>query len=112
MKNQDKKLKIVVQPARTNDKSTAADDIQTIRELIHNMDWKLLKAQKRVLIELQGKKSITQAEHDTLEGVINLYDFIQDKGLDVYGYDENLVFNRDNKMSSKEARKIVSQNKK
>jgi hypothetical protein len=78
------------------------------------MDWTLLKAQKKVLIELQASKKIKggSSEWATLEGIINLIDSLQDTAVDVYGYDRELVFNLSGddekpKMSSKEARKIV-----
>jgi len=72
--------------------------------LIHQMDWELLKAQKKVLINLQSKKSITPAEWSALEGIINSIDAEQDIATDVFGYDEEKVFNRNDKMSLKEAK--------
>ncbi len=76
----------------------------TVQRMIHNMDWELLKAQKKVLINLQSKKSITPAEWSALEGIINFIDAEQDIATDVYGYDEEKVFNLNNKLTMKEAK--------
>lgn len=82
---------------------TNADKLTAI-ELIHRMDWKLLKAQKMVLTKLQGKRSLLPSEHETIEGILNLFDTIQDAAVDRYGYDEKIVFN---KMTLREAKQIA-----
>jgi hypothetical protein len=85
---------------------TYSDDMQTVKKLIHNMDWKLLKAQKIVLSKLQSKRSLLPSEHETIEGVLCLFDAIQDTAVDTYGYDNNEVFNHGN-MTLREAKEIA-----
>lgn len=104
MKN--KKLVVTLQPLPN--RGSASDDTQTVKKLIHNMDFTLLKAQKKVLHNLQSKKSITQSEFDTLEGIINFIDAIQDIAVDVYGYSTDTVFNHEGKMTLTQARKLVA----
>lgn len=68
----------------------------TMEQFLKNMDFKLLKNQKSTLIKLQAKiekdKKFNNKEWDTLEGMINLIDSIQDIAVDEYGYNERTVF--------------------
>lgn len=82
-------------------------------EVLMKLDFTLLKAQKSLLINLQGKKTITKPEWDTLEGIINLIDHIQDTAVKKAIVTEEEAFNLSGedeqpKMSLKEAQKIVS----
>lgn len=82
-------------------------------EVLMKLDFTLLKAQKSVLINLQAKKTITKPEWDTLEGMINLIDHIQDTAVAKAIVTEEEAFNLSGedeqpKMSLKEAQKIVS----
>jgi hypothetical protein len=85
---------------------TYSDDRETVQKLIHNMNWDLLKAQKIVLTKLQSKRSLLPSEHETIEGILNLIDSIQDTAVDVYGYEDAKVFNH-GKMTLREAKEIA-----
>lgn len=66
-------------------------------EYLKNTDFKLLKKQKTSLINIQSKLNkkgarFTQNDIDTLEGIINLVDSIQDIAVDEYGYSKFHVF--------------------
>ncbi len=67
----------------------------TLRKYIHSFDFELLKAQKRVLIEMQTKFDTeqTSAEWLTLEGMFNLIESIQDIAVDQIGFDKEMVYN-------------------
>ncbi len=84
---------------------TNADRL-TANDFVHKMDWTLLKAQKIVLTKLQSKRGLLPSEHETIEGILNLFDTIQDVAVDRYGYDDNVVFNH-NKMTLREAKVIA-----
>lgn len=93
----------------TATKGTYSDDMQTVKQLIHNMDFKLLKAQKRILNLMQDKTE-DEAEKATIEGILGLIDFIQDKAVDVYGYSEDVVFSLSESegwISDEQARAII-----
>jgi hypothetical protein len=66
-------------------------------EFFAKMDFKLLKEQKTTLIKIQTKlekpnPKFTKKEWDTMEGIINLLDAIQDVAVDEYGFNEKTVF--------------------
>jgi hypothetical protein len=103
MKN--KKLVVTLKPLPN--RGSASDDMETVKKLIHQMDFNLLKAQKKVLCNLQAKKTVTKSEFDALEGIINFIDSIQDIAVDVYGYSTDMVFNHEGKMTLAQAREIV-----
>lgn len=86
------------------DLSTEGKNAFAVQKMIHSMDWELLKAQKKVLSRLQDKKCITKAEWAALEGILNSIDSEQDIATDVFGYDEEKVFNFEDKMTMKEAK--------
>lgn len=56
----------------------------TAAEILGNIDWTLLKTQKRWLI--------AQPECDEATGLLNLIDAIQDHAVDVLGVPEHEVF--------------------
>ena len=75
--------------------NTSATD--RMGQFINKMDFKLLKQQKTTLIKIQAKlekpnPKFTQKEWDTLEGIINLVDSIQDIAVDEYGVSQRKVF--------------------
>jgi hypothetical protein len=76
------------------------------------IDFELLKAQKRVLLEISGK--LVDEEQHAIEGLLGLIDKIQDTAVDEYGYDRDLVFNLSDeesdepKMSYEDALKIIA----
>jgi len=88
-------------------------DAIVARVLIHTNNFKLLKAQKALLVNMQSKKSTTEAEWNAIEGIVNMIDAIQDIACDHYNFDPNEVFNFTNevdttvKMSLAECRKVV-----
>lgn len=83
------------------------------RVLIHTMDFKLLKAQKTMLLNMQSKKTTTTAEWNAIEGIVNMIDAIQDIATDHYGFDPNEIYNFENdvdnttKLSLNDCKKIV-----
>jgi hypothetical protein len=92
-------------------KTNPAKDATTAFKLIHKMDFKLLKAQKAILINMLGKKKITPIEDSMIEGILSLIDTLQDIACDTYGYDQTEVFNFDgpNRLSLNECKEIVSE---
>ena len=80
---------------------------KTIEDLMNGIDFEMLKKQKKDLVsvighlessaktvgkasEIFGKQIQDQA--DSLQGILNIIDSIQDLAVDVYGEDENEVF--------------------
>lgn len=80
---------------------------ETLESFIKDFDFILLKAQKRILNKLQDKKKTTHAESQAIEGIINLIESIQDIAVDQFGLEEDIVFNFENKLSTKDCKKIV-----
>jgi hypothetical protein len=66
---------------------------KTAEELINGIDWKLLKKQKIHLLKVINKDAVTPKEKESLEGMLNLLDSLQDYAVDVMGIDEKTVFN-------------------
>jgi hypothetical protein len=69
-----------------------ADPI-VIKEMTVNlncMDMTLLREQKKVLVRMMFEKvgRLTGEEIDTIEGIVNLLDVIQDHAIDNLGYDK------------------------
>ena len=63
-------------------------------EFMKNVDWSLLREQKKSLLEvLENIDDVPKLEH--LEGIVVFIDAIQDAAVDLYGLDENLVFEMD-----------------
>lgn len=66
---------------------------------IKNIDFNLLREQKKILIELQyrndskGLNIVQRKEFEALEGIINLIDNIQDEAIEQLGLSEEEVFN-------------------
>jgi hypothetical protein len=95
MKNKDSKQK--------SDGTILFREQTTMSQYLKKMDFKLLKEQKTQLIKLQAKigktkdKRFSQKDLDTLEGMINFCDSIQDIAVDEYGYPERKVFRRTRK---------------
>lgn len=69
--------------------------VTTARQLIGNINFELLKAQKLVLLELQGKPYIEPngPEWLAIEGMLALVDAVQDCAVDSIGFARNHVFN-------------------
>ena len=80
---------------------------KTIEDLINGIDFKMLKKQKKDLVSVighlessaktVGKVSESSAKEiqdqaDSLQGILNTIDNLQDLAVDVYGEDENEVF--------------------
>lgn len=61
--------------------------------MFENMDWELLRQQKHCLLHMTDDPELSQYEYDTLQGIINLIDAVQDHAVDVLGLDKNIVFN-------------------
>jgi hypothetical protein len=64
----------------------------TFKQIIGTMDWELLKAQKEVLLNMQGL-SPSRTEELTIEGIINLLDAIQDAAIEEFGVDKYTALN-------------------
>lgn len=63
----------------------------TVIQFFTGIDYSLLKAQKLILIGLSGKKSLTNAERQTIEGMLCLLDGIQDIAVDCFDMDAEVV---------------------
>ena len=62
-------------------------------EAIRNMDWKLLRKQKRSLVDVTSNgSSMTSKQKELLEGLINLIDAIQDEATEYLS--EEIVFGK------------------
>ena len=66
-------------------------------EFMQKIDWKLLKKQKKTLLENIDDMEKKNAEYyketiDDLNSIINLLDSLQDSAVDDYGLEEVLVF--------------------
>jgi hypothetical protein len=70
--------------------SNAMKEVTSYNPIDH-LDWEALREQKEVLQSI--KHSLSVEETDAIEGLLNLIDSIQDYGLDVLGYDEDIVLN-------------------
>lgn len=46
---------------------------------IRGIDWKLLRKQKLHLMEVIGNSNVTNAQSESLEGILSLLDSIQDE---------------------------------
>jgi hypothetical protein len=69
--------------------------------IIKNIDFSLLKKQKRILLNMimdWGESNDPNQAHDAseAEGLLELITNIQDYAVDVLGYEENEVFNFEN----------------
>jgi hypothetical protein len=71
--------------------------------LIKQIDLKLLREQKQILIDLQyrdnpdGSQILKANEFKALEGIISLIDHIQDEAVEQLGLEENEVFDLEKK---------------
>jgi hypothetical protein len=70
--------------------SNAMKEVKSYNPIDH-LDWEALREQKEVLQSI--KHSLSVEETDAIDGLLNLIDSIQDYGLDVLGYDEDIVLN-------------------
>jgi hypothetical protein len=62
-------------------------------EFMLGIDWELLKKQKATLLGvIEYLKRMKVPLTDDLEGILELIDSIQDAAVDIYGVEENLVF--------------------
>jgi hypothetical protein len=66
---------------------------KTADELIGGIDWKLLKKQKFQLLKVINNDAVTPKQKESLEGILNLLDTVQDFAVDVLGINEKEVFN-------------------
>jgi hypothetical protein len=65
---------------------------KTAKKLIKRINWKLLRRQKQDLLNVINKKATTIKQKESLEGILNLLDSIQDLAVDVLKVDEWEVF--------------------
>lgn len=70
----------------------------TPTELFENIDWKLLKEQKHILLEMMDNSPIELHHVEAIEGVIMLINDLQDIAVDYYNKDENLIFDLNNEV--------------
>jgi hypothetical protein len=67
-----------------------AEDDTEHPAFMQNMDWELLKQQKKSLLEvIENTDNVPILEH--LEGLLGVIDAVQDYAVDVMGLDENVV---------------------
>ena len=65
-------------------------------EVISHVDWKLLREQKRCLVDVVNDRAIvTATQKEMLEGLINLLDAIQDEATEELS--EETVFGKSEK---------------
>ena len=50
-----------------------------MEDFVKNIDYRMLTGQKRSLVKIQENPLLSQNEKDTIEGVLNLLDALQDK---------------------------------
>lgn len=69
---------------------------KVVRETWGNMDWTLLRKQKRVLadISMNNEVVLKQKHIDTAEGMLNFLDAIMDAAVDDLGYSSKEVFGK------------------
>ena len=67
-----------------------------VPNIITGIDWKLLRKQKRLLLQVINNDNVNFKEKEALEGILSLIDSLQDSAVDEYGLDENLVFDLSN----------------
>jgi hypothetical protein len=63
---------------------------------VKNIDWGLLKQQKLTLLETityLENNHLPQKFTDDLTGILNMIDSLQDDAVDIYGLEEDTVFN-------------------
>lgn len=67
-----------------------------ISKSITKMNWKLLRQQKRHLLEILNNEesNITSEQHQSIEGIVALIDSLQDEAVDANGFPEETVFGR------------------
>jgi hypothetical protein len=76
-----------------NKKTNTVKDARAAFQLIHKMNFNLLRAQKTVLLEMGEKDSLSDAERAAIEGVLCLIDTVQDLAIDEYGYNKKEILN-------------------
>lgn len=87
--------------------------MKELNNFFASMNFKMLKAQKLVLIAMAEKKRMTKVEVATIEGMLSLIDNIQNIAVDVLGMDKKevtLTAGRKEEvlnMSNEEAKRIV-----
>ncbi len=59
---------------------------------VKNIDWELLKKQKLTLLNLYYNADLGQDAIDDIDGIINMIDSLQDDAVDIYGLEEDTVF--------------------
>jgi hypothetical protein len=66
-----------------------------VNTIFGSMDWKMLKAQKRLLLEAMnvGNK-VTEKQAEALHGILHLIDAIQDAAVDDLGFTSMEVFQK------------------
>jgi hypothetical protein len=76
---------------------TYSDDMTTVKTLIHSVDFKQLKEQigaifsaQTALTAIGGKENMDIVEK--LDGIVHYMDSMRDIAVDVYDYEENVVF--------------------
>src|SRR6478735_7000281 len=74
-----------------------AQDIKSIDDFLARTDFEVLKKAKKTLLKvisnLEGSKDEQEGEEaEDLEALLNFLDNFQDLSVDVYGIDENIVF--------------------
>ena len=63
-----------------------------MEDFVKNIDYRMLTGQKRSLAKMQENPLLSQNEKDTIEGVLNLIDALQDKVVEKKILTEGEVF--------------------
>lgn len=65
--------------------------METFDQLCRNINWRNLSKQKQTLLKLR-ETTTNKKDADNLDGIINLFDKLQDAATDVHGVAESEVF--------------------
>lgn len=66
-----------------------------VDKIFRSMDWKMLKGQKRLLLDIMAEGSVIKAKHaEALHGILHLIDAIQDAAVDDLGFTSQDVFQK------------------
>lgn len=65
-----------------------------MNKIFENMDWNLLREQKQTLLEMEARHGLSKREKETISGMINLLDNLQDTAVDELGVSEETVFGK------------------
>lgn len=63
-----------------------------MNKIFDNISWELLREQKQTLLEMEDRHGLSKREKETILGMVNLLDALQDTAVDELGFPEATVF--------------------